>query len=280
MKLFSFGEILWDIYSGDERVIGGAPFNFAAHAAKSGAEAFLISAVGDDELGKESLAMVEKKGVNKKYVSVVKKAETGKCLVTIDTNGIPTYNIKMDVAYDRIQFHDDLEEADALCFGTLSLRSENNRRVLEKMLALKRAKVVFCDLNLRAPFFSDALVNFCLSIADIVKLSNSEADYVLSMLGRPADGYGEACRIIQEAFDNVKTTVITCGENGSYAFDGNRVEFCPIERTKVVSTVGAGDSFGAVFLVETLRGNDLKNSLRLATKRSAYVVSKKEAIPD
>ena len=32
MRLLSFGEILWDIFP-TRRLIGGAPFNFAAHAA-------------------------------------------------------------------------------------------------------------------------------------------------------------------------------------------------------------------------------------------------------
>ena len=51
MKILAFGEILWDIFlSADGKVtdkkIGGAPFNFAAHCSKNGADAFLVSAVG------------------------------------------------------------------------------------------------------------------------------------------------------------------------------------------------------------------------------------------
>ena len=45
-----FGEILFDVF-GDDRCIGGAPFNFAAHFAQLGGEAVMVSAVGDDELG-------------------------------------------------------------------------------------------------------------------------------------------------------------------------------------------------------------------------------------
>ena len=32
MKLLSFGEVLWDVYP-EDRFIGGAPLNFAAHCA-------------------------------------------------------------------------------------------------------------------------------------------------------------------------------------------------------------------------------------------------------
>ena len=61
MKLISFGEVLWDIYP-DGKCIGGAPFNFAAHAARLGEEAYLLSAVGKDALGEETLAAVRAAG--------------------------------------------------------------------------------------------------------------------------------------------------------------------------------------------------------------------------
>ena len=48
--VLSFGEVLWDLFP-DSRVIGGAPFNFAAHRSKLGAEVSFVSAVGQDELG-------------------------------------------------------------------------------------------------------------------------------------------------------------------------------------------------------------------------------------
>ena len=44
------GEVLWDVYP-DAAHFGGAPANFACHAASLGAEAWMVSAVGADELG-------------------------------------------------------------------------------------------------------------------------------------------------------------------------------------------------------------------------------------
>ena len=49
MKALSFGEILWDVYP-NEKFIGGAPLNFAAHFSKCGGKAYMISAVGKDNL--------------------------------------------------------------------------------------------------------------------------------------------------------------------------------------------------------------------------------------
>ena len=58
MKVLSFGEVLWDVYT-DGAVLGGAPLNFAAHTSIQGAESYLISAVGNDELGRKTLEEVK-----------------------------------------------------------------------------------------------------------------------------------------------------------------------------------------------------------------------------
>ena len=47
----------------------------------------------------------------------------------------------------------------------------------------------------------------------------------------------------------------------------------------VVSTVGAGDSFGAAFLVSYLRSGDIDAALQKAVEVSAFVVAHKEAVP-
>lgn len=62
MKVLSFGEILWDIYP-DEKYIGGAPFNFAAHLAKHGEESYMLSCLGKDGLGEEALLCLKERGV-------------------------------------------------------------------------------------------------------------------------------------------------------------------------------------------------------------------------
>lgn len=98
--------------------------------------------------------------------------------------------------------------------------------------------------------------------------------------GLAFDDYANACEVVKNAFANLEVVIVTCGSKGAYATNGEGVQFCPAIKTEVVSTVGAGDSFGAVFLTEYLKGKSVKECLALATERSAYVVSKKEAIPD
>ena len=53
-RIVAIGEVLWDLLPGG-RQLGGTPANFAIHAHALGADARLISRVGDDELGREVL---------------------------------------------------------------------------------------------------------------------------------------------------------------------------------------------------------------------------------
>ena len=91
MKILSFGEIIWDVY-GNEKFIGGAPLNLAAHCSKQGAESFMLSAVGNDDLGKCALEEVKGFNVKTDFISVNYEKETGKCIVTLNEKGVPSVN--------------------------------------------------------------------------------------------------------------------------------------------------------------------------------------------
>jgi len=53
VRIVAVGEILWDVI-GEHEYLGGAPLNVAAHAQTLGHEAFLVSAVGDDDRGRRT----------------------------------------------------------------------------------------------------------------------------------------------------------------------------------------------------------------------------------
>ena len=87
-------------------------------------------------------------------------------------------------------------------------------------------------------------------------------------------------KALTNKYDNLETVVVTLGEKGAFAYDrrSNVFEFCKAIKTEVVSTVGAGDAFGAAFLVSYLQGMNLETCLQRGTERSAFVVSHQETI--
>lgn len=281
MKVLSFGEIIWDVYP-DEKHLGGAPLNFAAHFAKQGGEAYVLSALGDDELGNEALNKLSLWKVNAEYVSVLSGKDTGKCLVTLDKQGVPTYNIVRDSAYDYINCSSVSDEFDALYFGTLALRNEYNRREISELIKSHSFKEIFVDVNLREPFISRESLMLCMENATVLKISDEELSAVSKILYNTEYDYKNIATEISKTFQNIKFIIITLGEKGSYAYDvHNKTSFsCAAERVKVASTVGAGDSFSAVFLYKYMCGFDIDSCLKSASRISAYVVSKTEAVPE
>ena len=96
------------MFSPKERKIGGAPANFAYHVSQFGLPSCVVSAVGDDALGKEILENFTSKGLNQLIETV--PYPTGTVQVEIDQAGIPQYEIKENVAWDNIPYTNRLED--------------------------------------------------------------------------------------------------------------------------------------------------------------------------
>ena len=285
--ILSIGEIIWDVYP-ESREIGGAPLNFAAHCALCGAHSLLLSAVGKDELGTEALQFAKHVGVVTDLVACV-DAPTGQCTVTLNENGIPSYCIEPNAAYDHIAVSANVKKEivsgmDACAFGTLIQRTSAARETLKELLQLGSFREIFCDINLRPASYDRESILFCLKNATILKLSREE-EPILRQLGiydAPTDAPKDILHALATTFGQLHTVLLTDGGNGSYAWhrDGDLILFEPaFDAGPVISTVGAGDSFGAAWLVSHLSGDGFGESLHKAAVRSGTVVAHREAIP-
>jgi sugar/nucleoside kinase (ribokinase family) len=103
-----------------------APANFAYHAHALGAEALVVSRVGNDPMGCELLSRLQGVGLRTDGITTDPSAPTGTVSVTLDGQGKPTFTIHENVAWDLIeavkQALDEASRADAVCFGTLAQR--------------------------------------------------------------------------------------------------------------------------------------------------------------
>ncbi len=282
-KLLIFGEIIWDVYS-DRACIGGAPLNFAAHAAGLGADVSLLSAVGKDRLGEQALDLLNGWSIDCTYVQR-NEWPTGRCEVTLDRFSIPSYRVLTDAAYDRITLSDaelaalQADQFDAFYFGTLAQRGVS-RTALERLLTACHFKSIFCDLNLRPANYDRQSVENCLKYATILKFSDEEAPLLQTAARLPEEEASETAQRLLCLCPDLSIVLLTVGAAGAKAFtaDGNSF-FAPAEPVKPVSTVGAGDSFGAAWLCSYLNGDSIEEALRKANHRAAWVVAHAEAIP-
>ena len=231
MNLLSIGEILWDLI-GDDRHLGGAPFNLAVQAQRLGHNVAFISAVGDDELGRAAIVAAQAQGIATDHIATVKDAPTGMVTVAVDSKGQPSYTIHRPAAYDCIPARPIAFNPDWICYGTLLQTAPAMRqRVCELMAAFPRARH-FCDVNLRPGSYTPELVAALMRCATVVKLNEDEAEMVERMLG--PQQWSLAC--------------VTRGPAGcTVIMNGTRYD-CPGYPVKVADTVGAGDAFSAAFL--------------------------------
>lgn len=282
MKILSFGEILWDVYP-DKKFIGGAPLNFAAHLAKQGEEAYMLSAVGCDNLGDGALLQLKNWGINCKYVACLDDKQTGACNVTLDDNSVPKYDLLQNVAYDYIGGNRLDEVFDVLYFGTLALRSEHNRGSVKSVLEQNSFGHVFVDVNIRSPFYTAQTVRFAVSNATILKISLEELDTVAQLLNITDYAHNtQFAKMLAKAYPALKCVIVTLGGDGAYALDctTGKDYSCGCANVKVASTVGAGDSFSAAFLHKYLHNHSLEECLSYASQIAGIVVSHYEAVPD
>ena len=287
MKILSIGEIIWDVYP-DRRVIGGAPLNFAAHCALCGAESALLSAIGDDPLGEESVQALADFGVRTDYVQR-NSLPTGQCTVTLDASGVPSYCVLRDVAYDRIAVSDELagrissEQFDAVYFGTLIQREQASGRALREIVRKCRFETVLCDVNLRPGCYDADSVAFCMEHATVLKVSMEEESALRLLAGYAPSGEDvqSVAEAICEKYANIETVLLTLGGDGSFAYEAKSRQAYRQEAMgdTVASTVGAGDSFAAAWLTARLAGEPIGACMKKAAEISGFVVAHAEAVP-
>ncbi|MBR5403229.1 MAG: carbohydrate kinase [Bacteroidales bacterium] len=279
-KVIGIGELLFDVFPTGKK-LGGAPVNFAYHVQQLGLESLAVSAVGKDELGDEIMLLLAEKEINTCVQRV--DAPTGTVQVSLDKEGVPTFTIMENVAWDMIPFSETLAkeaaECSAICFGSLAQRSEVSHKTIRRIIGMvpDEALVIF-DINLRQHFYSKALIEESLRASNILKINETEFDIVVKLLGCPDADYKKGSLWIMKQY-GIRMVILTCGADGSYIFTGEEESFEPTPKVDVADTVGAGDSFTAAFCASLLKGASIKEAHRKAVAVSAFVCTQTGAMP-
>lgn len=276
------GEALWDVLP-EGKKIGGAPANFAYHVSQFGFPSCVVSAIGDDALGKEIIENFTSKGLDQLIAEV--PYPTGTVQVEIDQTGIPLYDIKENVAWDNIPYTEHLDalakRTKAVCFGSLAQRNVVSRETithfLDTMPKDDDSLIVF-DVNLRQGFYNKEILCKSMQNCNILKINDEELITVSRMFGYPGIDLQDKCWILLGKY-NLKMLILTCGINGSYVFTPGNVSFQPTPKVEVADTVGAGDSFTAAFIASILKGKSVTEAHTIAVKTSAFVCTQKGAMP-
>lgn len=275
------GELLWDDFPDGKRP-GGAPANVAFQANQLGCRGLVATRVGTDASGDELLEQLSQKGLSLSAVQRDPEHSTG--LVTVSlTNGIPTYQIHENVAWDFLQLEDSLasamKEANAVCFGTLAQRNAASRDVIHQAVELTSPDCLrVYDVNLRQNYYQKDWIEASLRLATIVKLNDEEVEILAPVLDLPTDHLEFARSLIRTY--GPRLVCITRGAKGCLVATQSESHDIPGKAVKVADTVGAGDAFTAGLIVAQLRKWPLGLSAEFANRVGGMVASRQGAMPD
>ncbi len=280
--IVGLGEVLWDMLP-EGKEIGGAPANFAYHAGQFlGSDATIaVSAVGDDSLADEAIDNLKSHNLN--FLMPRVEYPTGTVQVSLDKYGVPTYDIKENVAWDNIpltaEIKDIAKNCRAVCFGSLAQRNVVSRQTINAFLDSTPGDCLkIFDINLRQNFYTKEIIENSLRRCNILKINDEE----LIVIGRLFEfqdlDLRSECRMLLKNY-GLDMLVLTCGVNGSYVFTAEGQSFQETPQVEVADTVGAGDSFTGAFCAAILSGKSINEAHALAVKVSAFVCTQKGAMP-
>jgi fructokinase len=279
--IIGVGELLWDLLPTGKQP-GGAPANFAFHARELGADALVISRVGDDPLGRELIAHCARLGLRTDGISVDQTVATGTVAVSLDPQGKPTFTIHEPAAWDFIDTPKHIlniaARADAVCFGSLAQRNPTSCAAITAVLeATPHSALRIFDVNLRQHYWSPELLRRSMEQVNVLKLNDEELPRVADALGVAGDEF-TILRKIVDRFE-LRAVALTKGANGSVLLAGGKILSRSVPPQAVVDTVGAGDAFTAALAMGLLRGCDLAEIHRIASETAGYVCSCPGATP-
>jgi len=280
-RVVGIGEVLWDLLP-EGKQPGGAPANFAYHACALGANARVISRVGRDQPGLDLLDRLQKLGLPIDTIEIDPEAPTGTVSVTLDRTGQPSYLIHEAVAWDNLVGETPgrvaVVTADAICFGTLAQRFEPSRSTIRSLVQATPPNALrILDVNLRQRYYSADLIRESLALANVLKVNDAELPELARMFSLSGNENSQITELAERS--NLHVVALTRGGRGSLLFQAGRWSDHPGVATKVLDTIGAGDSFTAAMAIGLLLRWDLDKVNENANRVAAFVASSAGATP-
>lgn len=283
--ILSLGEVLWDVLP-DGRTLGGAPSNVAWQAAQLGGEAHIVSAVGDDDLGREAIDKLKKMGLGTSTIAVLQGIPTSTVDAKLDSSGAATYTIHENVAWDHLPVSDEVlnlaAEAKGMNFGSLAQRNDVGKASTHAILDIVNPDAVkVFDVNLRPPFIDKNVLDSGMSRATVVKMNHDELPQIAGMFGWTATPEAAVLQLLA-AYPNVRHVVVTKADEGAWwqPRDKALIHRKPTPVEKIADTIGAGDSVTAAIMMGLLKGWKEEDILDRAMEIASFVCSQRGGMPE
>ena len=286
------GEVLIDLIpegADREPVIGGGPANTAKALAKLGIDTQFIDEISSDQYGQMAKKELITAGLKLDYVKYSDKP-TCLAIVSLSESGSASYEfvIENTATFDFTSEwlpNPQTGRPSLLHIGTLATTIEPGASALFEWAqsVAKVAPIVF-DPNIRPAVISDreqylAQVERWVAISSAVKVSEEDIKWLYPSL--------EIDQVVNNWLKKGPSlVVVTHGVKGITGYRKGEVVIVEAVKVKVVDTVGAGDTVGAILVeaivkygLDSLTGVRLETMLKRAAKAAAITVSRVGANP-
>lgn len=250
---------------------GGKAGNQACQAALAGADAAILTRLGDDDFGRSLRAALAARGVDVSAIVIDPEAATGASTVlagegdyqSIIAPGAAGRLSKTDI--DRVR--PMIEAADALL---LQLEIDPVISAHAAAIAAGAGKAVVLNAS-PAPEGWDTLPETLRATTRILVVNAVEA---ARLTGHATLAPGRAAEALR-ARTGVGTVIVTLGGAGNEAAAGGATVRQEAFPASVVDTVGAGDAFLGTAVVALLEGVTIAEALRRGAAAGAIAVSRR-----
>lgn len=248
---------------------GGKGANQAAMAAKLGARVAMVTKLGRDVFGDNTLENFRSLGIDTTHVSIDEDASSGVAPIAVAPNGdnsiiIVTGAVSRMTAADIERARPAIAAADVLVCQ-LEIPHEATFAALD----LAREEGTFTILN-PAPAVAE-LPPEAYRLADVLCPNEPESEL---LLGHPIAGREvEATRELRAR--GARAVVLTLGDRGCVVADGEAELHVPAEAVEAVDTTGAGDAFVGSLAYLVARGDPLAAAADRANRIAAVSVRRR-----
>lgn len=249
------------------RGFGGKGANQAVMAARLGATVAMISAVGDDGAGRESLENYRAQGVDATHVRAV-PGPTGTAAIVVDDSAQNTI-VVVPGANDAVSAEQVRAAGDAVrSAGVVLAQLETPAEATLEAFRLGRSAGAKTVLN---PAPARPLSAELLALTDLVVPNETE---LVALTGLPAGTDEEVRRAAEDLKKRgPKAVLVTRGERGAMLLDDG-FHLVPSVAVEAVDPTAAGDAFIGALAVFIAEGRPLVGAIRSACVVAALTVTR------
>jgi ribokinase len=247
---------------------GGKGANQAVMAAKLGGDVTMVSKLGQDVFGENTLKNFKTWGVNTQHVHFTDQAFSGVAPIAVDTEGNNSI-IVVTGANDLLTGEEVAAARPAIAASSILVcQLEISLDINLAALRIAREEGVKTIFN-PAPARSEIPQEFY-QLSDIFCPNETETELLTDMSVQSLKEAENAAKVLIER--GAVSVILTLGERGSLLVTDATTEHVPVAPVKALDSTGAGDAFVGSLAFFLAAGKSLSDSLKRANGIAAVSV--------